>query len=99
MPDRRKHRGPHPEDARLFGAKALPLLRAAAADFCWLLGRGYPHDSALKLVGDRYALVARQRTAVSRCCCSEADALRRQVIKLARSSCRRQHCGWTATTC
>ena len=72
MPDRRTHRGPHPEDARLFGPEAQPLLGGAAADFCWLLDRGYAHDSTLKLVGDRYNLVARQRTAVSRCCCSES---------------------------
>jgi hypothetical protein len=78
MPDRRLHRGPHPDDARLFGAGALGQLRAAAADFCRLLDRGYPHDSTLKLVGDRYDLVARQRTAVSRCCCSQSQAARRQ---------------------
>ncbi len=78
MPDRRKHRGPHPEDARLFGLKAQPLLRAAAGDFCWLLSHGYPHDSTLKLVGDRYNLVARQRTAVNRCCCCDAAAARRR---------------------
>jgi hypothetical protein len=78
MPDQRKHRGPHPEDIRLFDAEALPLLRMAASDFCWLLNHGFPHDSTLKLVGDRYRLVARQRTAVSRCCCSDADAARRQ---------------------
>jgi len=79
MPDRRTHRGPHPEDARLFDAEAQPLLRAAAADFCWLLDRGYAHDSALKLVGDRHGLVARQRTAVSRCCCTEAQSARRRA--------------------
>jgi hypothetical protein len=78
MPDRRAHRGPHPEDARLFDALAQPTLRAAAGDFCWLLDRGYPHDSALKLVGDRRGLAARQRTAVARCCCSEAEAARRR---------------------
>ncbi len=78
MPDHRKHRGPHPEDARLFDLQAQQLLRAAAADFGWLLSHGYPHDSALKLVGDRYALVARQRTAISRCCCSDAAAARRR---------------------
>jgi hypothetical protein len=77
MPDRRKHRGPNQEDVRLFDVEALPVLYGAAADFCWLLDRGYPHDSTLKLVGDRYDLVARQRTAVSRCCCSHADAERR----------------------
>lgn len=78
MPDQRKHRGPHPEDVRLFDVDAQPLLRMAAGDFCWLLNRGYPHDSALKLVGDRYKLMARQRTAVSRCCCSDADVACRQ---------------------
>jgi hypothetical protein len=83
MPDRRKHRGPHPEDVRLFDAAHLPTFRAAAADFCWLLNRGYPHDSSLKLVGDRYDLVARQRTAVSRCCCSDVDAARRQAHQVA----------------
>ena len=78
MPDRRKHRGPHPEDARLFDLGTRPALRAAASDFCWLLDQGYPHDSSLKLVGDRHNLVARQRTAVSRCCCSAAAAGRRR---------------------
>lgn len=85
MPDHRKHRGPHPEDVRLFDAEALPLLRAAAADFCWLLTRGYPHDSTLKLVGDRYNLVARQRTALSRCCCSDAELIERQSRRVAAS--------------
>jgi hypothetical protein len=78
MPDRRTHRGPHPEDARLFELAAWPRLCAAAGDFCWLLSRGYPHDSGLKLVGDRYDLVARQRTALGRCCCSDAEAARRR---------------------
>ena len=54
------------------------MLCRAAADFCWLLDRGYAHDSGLKLVGDRYNLVARQRTAVNRCCCPEASAARRR---------------------
>ncbi len=58
MPDRRKHRGPHPEDRRLFAPEALPRLRAAAGDLSWLLSRGYAPESSLKLVGDRYALAA-----------------------------------------
>ena len=78
MPDRRKHRGPHPEDARLFAPEVWPLLREAAADLCWLLSRGYADKSSLKLVGDRYELVARQRTAVGRCSCSDARAARRK---------------------
>ncbi len=72
MPDRRQHRGPHPEDARLFAGAAWPVLRAAAADLCWLLDRGYAGTSSLKLVGDRYALTQRQRVAVGRCCCPQA---------------------------
>jgi hypothetical protein len=83
MPDRRQHRGPHPEDGRLFNLQARQTLRAAAADFHWLLDRGYPHDSALKLVGDRYALVARQRIAVSRCSSSSAAAARRRSRQVA----------------
>ena len=78
MPDRRKHRGPHPEDARLFAPEIWPVLRQSTADLCWLLSRGYADKSALKLVGDRYALVARQRTAVGRCSCSAAESARRQ---------------------
>ena len=77
MPDRRKHRGPHPEDERLFAPEVLPRLRAAAADLAWLLSRGYAQDSSLKLVGDRYSLVARQRTAVARSVCSHVTAVRR----------------------
>ena len=37
VPDTRKHRGPHPEDARLFADAMLPRLRAAVADLSWLL--------------------------------------------------------------
>jgi hypothetical protein len=88
MPDRRTHRGPHPEDARLFSAAMRPVLREAAADFGWLLDRGYAHDSALKLVGDRYKLVARQRMAVSRCTCCEADAARRRSHEVGREQLR-----------
>jgi hypothetical protein len=44
---------------------------------CWLLSRGYAPDSSLKLVGDRYGLQARQRTAVQRCACSDVDRRRR----------------------
>lgn len=79
MPDRRRHRGPHPEDRRLFAPEALPYLRAAATDLAWLLSRGYAQNCSLKLVGDRYALVTRQRTAVARCVCSEAAARRRSA--------------------
>lgn len=71
MTDRRMHRGAHPEDPRLFDEKAIGRLRAAAADYCWLLSRGYTGTSSLKLVGDRFELTSRQRMALLRCCCSD----------------------------
>jgi len=71
VPDGRRHRGPHPADARLFGPAAWPALRRAAEDLSWLLGRGYATPSALAIVGNRYRLTKRQRVAVSRCAASE----------------------------
>jgi len=77
MPDRRSHRGPHPNDRALFAPENLPALRSATGDLSWLLERGYVIQSALKLTGDRYALTARQRAAVSRCACPHERALER----------------------
>lgn len=79
MPDTRSHRGPHPEDARLFSPEAQAVLREAVSDFDWLLTRGYASTSALKLVGDRFQLDARQRVAIARCACSDADLARRRA--------------------
>jgi len=78
-PDRRRHRGAHPEDARLFEAARLHALRVAVAELSWLLGRGYQMKSALKLVGDRHNLRERQRLAVSRAACAAEDCARRQA--------------------
>src|SRR5688500_14914418 len=82
MPDERRHRGPHPEDAKLFSRDAERELRNAVADLSWLLTRHYATPSALKLVGDRYNLTQRQRTAVMRSACSDdarSDRQRRLV--------------------
>src|SRR5262249_6294815 len=46
-------------------------------DLSWLLGRGYAHVSALKLVGDRWSLTDRQRMAVYRSACPDAALARR----------------------
>ena len=78
MPDKRVHRGPHPEDAESFGPSAWPQLREAVGDLSWLLSRGYADKSALKLVGDRFALIQRQRIAVARCACSDFALARRR---------------------
>ena len=66
-----RHRGMHPGDDRLFGEEAPVSLQLALEDYCLLLNRGYSGASALKLVGDRHGLRARQRLAVSRCSCSD----------------------------
>jgi hypothetical protein len=78
MPDTRRHRGPHPQDAALFAPAAWPALRAATGDLSWLLTRGYAEFSALKLVGDRFQLAQRQRLAVMRAACSDQARRRRQ---------------------
>jgi hypothetical protein len=74
------HRGPAPQDERLFAARQLPALRAATDDLCWLLDRGYASRSAVELVGNRYSLTARQRMAISRCACSQEDARHRRQL-------------------
>ncbi len=70
MPDKRKHRGPHPADTQLFAADQLARLRLAAADLSWLYSRGYAEKASLKLVGDRFRLKSRQRLALMRSTCS-----------------------------
>lgn len=80
MPDSRHHRGPHPEDARLFGtAESQHLLRLAAGDLAWLLGRHYAPQSALTLVGNRYQLHQRQRQALTRAVAAPAVARARRA--------------------
>jgi hypothetical protein len=82
MHERRRPRGPGPEDRRLFGPEGLARLRAAAFDHSWLLSRDYAPESALKLVGDRYQLAARQRSAVSKSACADgalAGRVRRRL--------------------
>jgi hypothetical protein len=78
VPDKRAHRGADPRDGEAFGPPSWPALRGAAADYSWLLGRGYAVVSALKLVGDRWSLTERQRQAVRRAACSD-DARNRRL--------------------
>ncbi len=82
VPDKRTHRGAHPEDEYLFHSNMWPTLRAASGDLCWLLSHGYASPSSLKLVGDRYSLTKRQRIAVGRCACAGEAAARRQQCRV-----------------
>src|SRR5262245_53383411 len=80
MPDSRHHRGPHPEDTRLFGtAESQRILRLAAGDLAWLLGRHYALEAALTLVGNRYQLHQRQRHALRRAVAAPAVARARRA--------------------
>lgn len=81
VPDRRQHRGAHPQDPKDFAAEQLPALREATHDYSWLIGRGYTPDASLKLVGDRFQLRARQRTVVARCAGDELAIARRRSKK------------------
>jgi hypothetical protein len=83
VPDKRAHRGPDPRDAEAFGPPNRPALRGAVADLSWLLSRSYAVVSALKLVGDRWCLSARQRQAVRRAACSDDARERRRIHHVA----------------
>jgi hypothetical protein len=78
MPDKRTHRGPHPDDAKLFAPAAIESLKLALADFSLLLTKGYAEKSALKLVCDKFSLTERQRLAVMRSACSDQQLMSRR---------------------
>ena len=72
-------------DRQLFSNEQEATLRDAARDLSWLLTRNYASNSALKLVGDRYALNARQRLAVGRGACSDLAAESRRQREVNRN--------------
>lgn len=78
MPDQRKHRGPNPEDRKLFAAENIVTICHAVADYSMLLSKGYAPNSSLKLVGDHFVLTKRQRMALMRAACSDAQLAQRQ---------------------
>ena len=76
------NRGAHPEDAEQFGSDQLDRLRGAVRDLSWLRSRGYSGPAVRKLVGDRYRLKRRQRNAVARSACSDAERKHRLHARL-----------------
>lgn len=66
MPTRQKHRGANPRDAELFSNKYFERLGSAVQDLYFLRSKGYGDSASLKVVGDRYRLVKRQRYALER---------------------------------
>jgi hypothetical protein len=82
MPDKREHRGAHPDDAKLFATDKITCLRTALADYSLLLTKGYAQTGALKLVGDRFSLTQRQRVAVMRSSCTDEQLKLRKEKKV-----------------
>ena len=77
-----RHRGPNPKDEGIFGNDHLPKLAAALKDYAWLLSNGYTPNASMKLVGDRFKLVDRQRLLVTRCTCSDSQRENRLASEL-----------------
>lgn len=86
MADKRKHRGQHPNDQKLFAPKFIPILQRATQDLSWLYSKGYAERASLKLVGDRFKLTERQRKAIQGAACSDASLQSRNA----------KHCGLEA---
>jgi hypothetical protein len=78
-PDRRIHRSSAPQDLEQLGRGNESLLVEATSQYAWLLSRGYAARSALKLVGDRHRLTARQREALARCACTDEQREHRRA--------------------
>jgi hypothetical protein len=91
MPDKRKHRGQHPADAKLFASSQWNKLKQATHDLSWLLSHGYAEKSALKLVGDRFRLKERQRRAVVRSAAAEQAVIQRHSTRLKADQLKGQH--------
>lgn len=72
------NRGKQSGDDTSFSAKWHPVLTAAVNDYCYLLTRDYAENAALQLVGNRYRLKQRQRSAVRRIGVGDETIRRRQ---------------------
>ncbi len=82
MPQKNKHRGPAPNDKKLFTPSNIKKIQLAVHDLCWLLTRGYAVKSSVKLTGDRYKLTSRQRLALQRASCSQQQEANRAQRKV-----------------
>lgn len=99
MPDKRQHRGAHPDDARDFSSELHGKLSDATFELSWLLERGYSERAALKLVGDKHQLTGRQREAIVRGACTEAARVQRASDKMQASDLRGTQLGIDGFNC
>jgi hypothetical protein len=82
MSERQSHRGAHPDDPRLFATDQVAKLRMACEEAAYLLGRGYNASSVVDVVGRRHELESRQRLALQRSMCSDAQRAARASRRL-----------------
>jgi hypothetical protein len=75
--------GAHPQDRELFAPSHVRTLQTAADELRYLRERGYALPGALKLVGDRHQLLARQRLAIRRATSEAEGAAARAPRRLA----------------
>jgi hypothetical protein len=73
-----RRRGPDTEDPKAFAPERAAVLARAAEEVCWLLGRGYPMDLAVRAAGDHHQLHARARMALTRGCAAPERASERR---------------------
>ncbi len=84
-------RGPHPQDPLLFSKQKLPVLKRAAEEVSWLLGRDYSYATAVAAAGNHHQLKQRQRVALSRSCASDEATAKRLLRKRPLGEIRGKH--------
>lgn len=71
-------RGTDPQDNRWFSKEAILKLKKAQSEIKWLLDRNYDIHSIITFVGNHYQFSIRQRNALQRSTCSQADFEKRE---------------------
>ena len=74
-----RNRGKQSNDDKLFAAKWQPIFTNAADDLGYLLSREYGVNASLQIVGNRYRLNKRQRSALSRIGCGDHQFRQRKA--------------------
>jgi hypothetical protein len=82
MSTKATRRGFDEEDYRWFSGEEVEKLSTAQEELEWMLDRGYKMSSVVELIGGHYQFSARQRNALQRATCSEAQYERRKAIML-----------------
>lgn len=88
---KKRHRGKHPSDDKLFSASWMKIIAEAVEDLSHLYTRGYAERSAVELVGNRYKLTVRQRQAMMRIACGEQTIKSRKKLEVSYENLKGKH--------